>query len=222
MLKGINRSRVLTVILLAGLAYAVPSLIISLGGLHLPNIQQDYEPSQPIAYSHRLHAGEMQIPCLYCHFGAEKSRHAGIPPASVCMNCHGFVTTAIGAVRAEDALAKKQKRKARRIISPELQKLYSALALNVKMKPARGKEQTPIQWVRIHNLPDFAYFDHRPHVGAGVTCQTCHGPVESMERVRQFQALNMGWCVNCHRDSNKSGVNGRKVNAPLDCSACHI
>ena len=208
MLKGPIRSRVFTVILLAGLAYAVPSLKITLGGLHLPNIQQDYEPSQPIAYSHRLHAGEMQIPCLYCHFGAEKSRHAGIPPASVCMNCHGFVTAAIGAVRAEDNLAKKQKRKALRIISPELRKLYGALALNKKMKPAAGKTQTPIQWVRIHNLPDFAYFDHRPHVGAGVACQTCHGPVESMERVRQFLPLNMGWCINCHRDSNKSGVNG--------------
>ena len=222
MLKGINRGRVLTAILLIGLAYAAPALIIRLGDFHLPNIQQDYEPSQPIAYSHRLHAGEMQIPCLYCHFGAEQSRHAGIPPASVCMNCHGFVTATFGAVKAEDTLSKKEKRKARQIISPELKKLYRALALDDKKKPAKGKTQNPIQWVRVHNLPAFAYFDHRPHVGANIACQTCHGPVESMERVRQFLPLNMGWCINCHRESNKYGVNGRKVHAPLDCSACHI
>jgi hypothetical protein len=78
-----------------------------------------------------------------------------------------------------------------------------------------------IPWVRVHNLPDFAYFDHRAHVVAGVACQKCHGPVETMERVRQVESLSMGWCVNCHRDANLHGVAGKKVNASLDCAACH-
>jgi hypothetical protein len=165
---------------------------------------------QPIAYSHRLHAGEMQIQCQYCHFGADKSRHAGIPPASVCMNCHKFVTASLGAVRAEDEDAAKEKRAPRPIVSPELRKLYDAVNTG-----------TPIAWNRIHSLPDFVYFDHRPHVNAGVACQQCHGPVEAMERVRQVSDLTMGWCVNCHRDSNRTGVAGRTVYASINCSTCH-
>jgi hypothetical protein len=153
----------------------------------------------------------MQIQCQYCHFGADKSRHAGIPPASVCMNCHKFVTAPLGAVRAEDELAEKEKRAPRPVISAELRKLYDAL-----------DHSRPIAWTRIHSLPDFAYFDHRPHVSAGVACQQCHGSVESMERVRQVSDLSMGWCVNCHRQANRTGVAGRRVNASTNCSACHF
>jgi hypothetical protein len=169
--------------------------------IHLPGNHQGYEPVQPIAYSHRLHAGELQIQCQYCHFGADKSRHAGIPPANVCMNCHKFVTAPLGAVRAEDELAEKEKRAPRPVVSAELRKLYDAV-----------EHTSPIAWTRIHSLPDFVYFDHRPHVHAGVACQQCHGPVESMERVRQAGDLSMGWCVNCHR--------GR--NASTNCSTCHF
>ena len=190
-------------------------------GFKLPGGNQGYEPAQPVAYSHRLHAGDLEIPCLYCHYGAQRSRHAGIPPAGLCLNCHRFVSTNFGAVRQEDALATKEKRKPRRIVSPEIQKLYDSLALDSKMRRIPGKEQKPIQWVRVHNLPDFVYFDHRPHVAAGVTCQTCHGEAQTMERMRQDAPLSMGWCVNCHRQVNKTGVNGKKVNAVTDCSACH-
>ena len=205
------RSRITTIVLGFALVFSVILLASRAAMFHLPGNQQGYEPVQPIAYSHRLHAGELQIQCQYCHFGADKSRHAGIPPASVCMNCHKFVKAPLGAVRAEDALAEKEKRPPRPVVSPELQKLYDAID--------RGQ---PIAWTRIHSLPDFAYFDHRPHVNAGVACQQCHGPVETMERVRQVSDLSMGWCVNCHRESNRTGVGGRRVYASTNCSTCHF
>lgn len=203
-------SRVFTIVLSVAIAFSGVLLVSRAAIFHLPGNHQGYEPAQPIAYSHRLHAGELQIQCQYCHFGADKSRHAGIPPASVCMNCHKFVTAPLGAVRAEDEAADKEKRAPRPIVSAELRKLYDAV-----------NTATPIAWNRIHSLPDFVYFDHRPHVGAGVACQQCHGPVETMERVRQVSDLTMGWCVNCHRDSNRAGVAGHPVNASINCSTCH-
>jgi hypothetical protein len=205
------RSRVLTIVLGFAVVFSVMLLASRAAMFHLPGNHQGYEPVQPIAYSHRLHAGELQIQCQYCHFGADKSRHAGIPPASVCMNCHKFVTAPLGAVRAEDELAEKEKRAPRPVVSAELRKLYGAV---------NGAQ--PIAWTRIHSLPDFAYFDHRPHVNAGVACQQCHGPVESMERVRQVSDLGMGWCVNCHRDASRTGIAGRRVNASTNCSTCHF
>ncbi len=214
-------SRVLTLVLLVGLSGSVLTILPKVGLYRLPGNQRGYEPSQPIAFSHRLHAGDLQISCLYCHYGAEKSRHAGIPAANVCMNCHRFVTAPLGAVRAEDELAKAEKRAPRRIVSPELQKLYDALALNGQMQPDQAKTPTPIAWVKVHNLPDFVYFDHRAHVNTGVTCQQCHGPVETMERMRQVSDLTMGWCVNCHRTVNQTGVAGRKIYASIDCATCH-
>ncbi len=205
------KSRILTIVLGFAVAFSVILLASRASVFHLPGNQQGYEPLQPIAYSHRLHAGELQIQCQYCHFGADKSRHAGIPPASVCMNCHKFVTAPLGVVRAEDELAEKEKRAPRAVVSTELRKLIAAVD---------GAQ--PIAWTRIHSLPDFVYFDHRPHVNAGVACQQCHGPVESMERVRQVSDLSMGWCVNCHREANRTGVAGRRVNASTNCSACHF
>jgi hypothetical protein len=205
------RSRVLTIVLGFAVVFSVMLLASRAAMFHLPGNHQGYEPVQPIAYSHRLHAGELQIQCQYCHFGADKSRHAGIPPASVCMNCHKFVTAPLGAVRAEDELAEKEKRAPRPVVSAELRKLYGAV---------NGAQ--PIAWTRIHSLPDFAYFDHRPHVNAGVACQQCHGPVESMERVRQVSDLGMGWCVNCHRDASRTGIAGHRVNASTNCSTCHF
>lgn len=222
-------SPLLTTVLLVGIGFAVLATMPNLAQVSLPGNQQKYEPVQPIAFSHRLHAGEMQVACLYCHSGAERSRHAGIPAASTCMNCHRFVGTTFGAVRAEDEQAKKEGRPVRRIVSPEIQKLYDAV-----------NQQRPIQWVKIHNLPDFVYFDHRPHVNAGVACQSCHGPVETMERVRQVEGLSMGWCVNCHRNVNRAGVDGKgnftslpapaaataqpvthRLYASIDCNVCH-
>ncbi|GBC79077.1 Menaquinone reductase, multiheme cytochrome c subunit [bacterium HR09] len=189
--------------------------------LRLPGNDVGYEPDQPIAFSHRLHAGELAIDCLYCHFGAERSRHAGIPAASVCMNCHRFVTAPLGAVRAEEAKAKKEGRAPGLVVSPELAKLYRALGLNEKLQPEPGAPPQPIAWVRVHRLPDFVYFDHRPHVLSGVTCQTCHGPVETMERLRQASDLTMGWCVNCHRTPREVKP-GTVLTASVDCAVCHF
>ncbi|HOK48216.1 MAG TPA: cytochrome c3 family protein [Bryobacteraceae bacterium] len=204
------RSRVLTIVLGIGVAFSLVVLASRASMFHLPANHQGYEPVQPIAYSHRLHAGELQIDCKYCHFGAEKSRYAGIPPASVCMNCHQFIKAPLGAIRAEDELAAQEGRAPREVVSPELSRLYDAV-----------KQHRPVAWTRIHSLPDFVYFDHRAHVNAGVVCQQCHGPVETMERVRQVSDLSMGWCVNCHRDANEKGIGGRRVNASINCSTCH-
>ncbi len=228
---------VLTSVLGAAVVFSILLLIPKLGTVRLTGIQTGYEPAQPIAFSHRLHAGEMQVSCLYCHAGAERSRHAGVPAANVCMNCHKFVTAPLGAVRAEEETAQKESRKPKLVISPELAKLYDALALdpNKNMAPDAVKTPRPIQWAKVHNLPDFAYFDHRPHVAAGVSCQTCHGPVETMERVRQSENLTMGWCVNCHRGVNANGLPAaatasaelipphpdRKLYASVDCATCH-
>jgi hypothetical protein len=204
------RSRVLTIVLGFGVVFCLVLLASRAAMFHLPGNQQGYEPVQPIAYSHRLHAGELQMQCLYCHFGAETSRHAGIPPASVCMNCHRFITAPLGAVRGEDELAQNEKRAPRPVVSAELRKLYDAIG--------QGR---PIAWNRVHSLPGFVYFDHRAHVATGMACQQCHGPVESMERVRQVADLSMGWCVNCHREANRTGIAGRRVNASTNCSTCH-
>ncbi|WP_232325918.1 c-type cytochrome [Spirosoma montaniterrae] len=143
-------------------------------------IQQGYAPKQPIAYSHKLHAGQYKIDCNYCHTGVNKGKSAHIPAANVCMNCHGVI--------------KKE--------SPEIQKIYAAIEQN-----------RPIEWVRVHNLPDLAYFNHAQHVNVGnVQCQTCHGEIEKMEVVQQRSSLTMGWCIDCHR---KTEVN-TKDNAYYD------
>ncbi len=232
-------SPAITIVLIVCVAFGLIALAPNLASAHLPGNQIGYEPTQPIAFSHRLHAGELQVSCLYCHSGAVRSRHAGIPAANVCMNCHRFVSTTMGAVRAEDELAKKENRAPRRIVSPEIQKLYDALAVGPDLKPD-GRTPALLRWVKVHNLPDFVYFDHRPHVNAGVSCQSCHGPVETMERVRQVQDLSMGWCVNCHRGVDRAGIDGKgnftslpapaasgpkpvtyRVYASTDCQTCH-
>ncbi len=215
-------SRDMTVVLMIGLAGSLIALVPGLRSAHLPGNQQGYEPAQPIAFSHRLHAGELQVGCLYCHSGAERSRHAGIPAASTCLNCHRYVTAPLGSLNAEEERAKKEGRKPRLVVAPELAKIYEALALDpATMHPDGSRRPQPIAWTRVHALPDFVYFDHRPHVAAGVQCQACHGPAETMDRMRQVSDLSMGWCVNCHRDSNRRGVAGKKVFASTDCATCH-
>ncbi len=214
-------NRITTFLLLTGLGFVGLLLAARLAATRLPGDHQGYEPAQPISYSHRLHAGELKIDCLYCHSGAEKSRHAGIPAASTCMNCHRYVSAPLGAVRAEEELAQREKREPRRVVSPEIQKIYDALALNPQLQPDPARAPRPLQWIAVHKLPDFVYFDHRAHVGAGVQCQQCHGPVQTMERVRQVADLSMGWCVNCHRTAGSSGVSLRKTAASTDCSTCH-
>lgn len=215
-------NRLLTVILSVAVLLTFSVFVTSFTyNVKLPDNNQGYEPVQPISYSHLMHAGELGIPCLHCHGGAERSKTAGIPAVNTCMNCHKFVTAPWVDVKAEDDLAAKEKRESRRIISPELKKVYAAMGLNEEMKPDPARTSTPIEWVKVHNLPSFVAFNHSAHVNAGVECQTCHGAVETMERVRQVSDLSMGWCVNCHRDANKSGIAGKKVNASTDCVVCH-
>ena len=200
-------ARILTIVLAIAVVFSALALVPRVRATRLPGDHRGLEPAQPIEFSHRLHAGELGVQCLYCHSGAERSRHAGIPAASTCMNCHRFVKAQRATVRAEEELAKKENRKPRLVVAPEIRKLEKAMTTN-----------TPIRWARIHQVPDFVYFDHRPHVSAGVPCQKCHGPVETMERVRQVESLNMGWCVNCHR--GRSAV--VQVKASTDCSVCHM
>lgn len=194
----------------------------SAADVNLPGNDQGYAPEQPIHFSHRLHAGEMNIDCAYCHTGVEKSRHAGIPALGVCMNCHRFVKAPIAQVRAEAVKAKAEGRAPRTIRSPQIQKIYDALGLKGDLAAAPAKDAKGIEWVKVHDLPDFVYFDHSRHVNSGVACDTCHGPVHTMERVRQVSDLSMGFCVNCHRDVNENGLNGdHSLHASTDCAACH-
>lgn len=149
------------------------------------DVTQDYQPAQPIAFSHKLHAGDNQIDCEYCHYGARKSMVSNVPSANVCMNCHMNIQE--GPTTGTEEIAK----------------IYAAIGFD----PQTGQyiedyEQKPIEWVRIHDLPDLSYFSHAQHVTVGqVECQTCHGPVQEMEEVYQYSPLTMGWCVNCHRET---------------------
>ncbi len=190
------------------------SLMTVIDGLYSVGIQQGYAPTQPIAFSHKLHAGDFKIDCNYCHTGVRKSKNANIPSVNICMNCHSSITKVTGATEP----------------SKEIQKIYDARVNN-----------TPIEWVRVHNLPDLAYFNHSQHVKVGgIECQTCHGPIEEMEVVRQHSNLTMGWCIDCHRttavntkdngyydklvelhaESSKNPMVVKDIGG-LECSKCH-
>lgn len=215
------QQRVITVVLLIGLCFGLITLVTGMASWRLPDHEQGYAPKQPIAYSHRLHAGELGIDCMFCHSAADKSRHAGIPSTDVCMKCHKVVTSSFDVLQDEMNKADEEKRKPQPIVSEELRKLYDSLALDETLQPKEGATPESIKWVRVHNLPDHVHFDHRAHVAAGITCQKCHGPVESMQRMEQFESLTMGWCVDCHRESTKTGINGKAVDAKTDCAVCH-
>ena len=142
-----------------------------------------YKPEQPINFSHKIHAGQNAINCVYCHSGVEKSKVANVPSANVCMNCHKYIQQ--GPVTGKTEIAK----------------IYAALDYNPETQ-VYGTNQKPIKWVRVHTLPDIVYFNHSQHVVVGkVECKTCHGPVAEMDTIRQFSPLTMGWCVNCHRET---------------------
>lgn len=142
-------------------------------GLYSVGVQIDYAPSQPIAFSHKLHAGDFQIDCQYCHTTVTESKSASIPSANICMNCHQSIVKVTGSTEN----------------SAEIRKIYDAI-----------ENDQPIQWIRVHNLPDLAYFNHAQHYNVGgIECQTCHGPVEEMEVLKQHTNLTMGWCIDCHR-----------------------
>jgi len=185
----------------------------AIDGLYSVGVQQGYAPAQPIAFSHALHAGQYEIACQYCHTGVEIGKSANIPSANICMNCHTHIQNVGG----------------NEGISPEIQKIYNAVDNN-----------QPIEWVRVHNLPDLAYFNHAQHVAVGgVECQTCHGPIQEMEVVGQHSTLTMGWCIDCHRQTeivtegnvyydklvqlHSTSKDALKVkdNGGLECAKCH-
>ena len=184
------------------------------------NVHTGYQPVQPIKYSHELHAGTMKIDCQYCHSGAYKSKNASIPSLNVCMNCHKVVKTE----------------------SPEIHKIYDALGYDPKTQKYDSTQAKPIQWIRVHNLPDLAYFNHSQHVKVGgIKCQSCHGPVETMKEVYQYSPLTMKWCIQCHKRTEVNGKGnayydsilaahdkikkGEKVTAAvlggIECGKCH-
>jgi hypothetical protein len=208
----------LTYVLLAGLGVSIVALANHLRGYPFPGNHEGYSPKQPIAFSHKQHAGDLGISCVYCHYNAGKSPHAGIPPANLCMNCHNLVTASWDDTKAEKENAQREGRAEKLIISEELRKLYDALGLDDKLKPDKNKAPQPIHWVKVHNLPEYTRFDHRAHVSAGVKCQDCHGPVETMEVIAQKSSLSMGWCVRCHKEHRE--IEGKKVPS-TDCAACH-
>jgi len=137
-----------------------------------------YRPKQPIDFSHKLHAGEMDIPCEYCHSSARRSFSAGIPPTNTCMGCHKYVATDKEAI---------------------------------KFLTEKYEKNEPIEWVKVHDLPDFVRFPHKRHVQAKLACQECHGKVEEMTVAEQHAPLQMGWCVECHKQKK----------APINCYTCH-
>lgn len=197
----------IVVFLVAALAFkGVISALYSIG------IQKGYAPRQPIAFSHKIHAGQYEIDCKYCHTGVMKGKSATIPSVNVCWNCHNQIRE--GSITGQTEIAK----------------IVRAYETN-----------TPIEWVRIHNLPDLAYFNHAQHVNVGgQECQTCHGPIEEMDVVRQHSLLTMGWCIDCHRQTDvntrgnayydnlvelhsQSKKGSMKVEdiGGLECSKCH-
>ncbi len=217
------------ILLLLGSAYFAYGYFMQVG------VDQGYQPIQPIHYSHRIHAGVNKIECKYCHSSARVSKHSGIPSLNVCMNCHKNIAE-VAEETQQEGLTKYGVD-----YNKEIQKLYTAVGWDPTAQDYVN-EQKPVKWIRIHNLPDFVYFNHSQHVTvAGVECQTCHGQIEEMEIVEQYSPLTMGWCINCHRETDvnfrgsayydkiheqlkeKYGVESFKASemGALECGKCH-
>ncbi|MEG3657444.1 c-type cytochrome [Arenibacter palladensis] len=186
---------VFSIFLLLSAAYFAYGWMMQVG------VDQGYAPIQPIHYSHKIHAGDNAIECKYCHSSARVSKTSGIPSLNVCMNCHKSIYEYKGNSEgpSQEDLANGYTNE---FYTGEIKKLYKAVGWDEENQKYTG-ESKPVEWVRIHNLPDFAYFNHSQHVSvAGIECQTCHGPVEEMEIMYQYSPLTMGWCINCHRETN--------------------
>lgn len=181
---------VTSIFMLLASAYFVYGYLMQIG------IDQGYAPIQPIHYSHKIHAGENGIDCKYCHSSARVSKHSGIPSLNVCMNCHKNIAEFQG---SKDSVYVEYTKE---FYTAEIQKLYDAVGWDKTTQKYTGKTK-PVKWVRIHNLPDYVYFNHAQHVTVGgIECQKCHGPVETYEIQKQFAPLTMGWCINCHRETD--------------------
>jgi mono/diheme cytochrome c family protein len=230
--KGFIAFTVFAVVLLFG--YKTVDNAVNMGR------QQNYEPDQPINFSHKVHAGANKIDCQYCHDSARRSKHSSIPGTNTCMNCHSAVKKGTQSGTAEitkifasigfDPISNKYIDGYENWNEKQIEDLYkkwigqeymaanSLTALDESGRltvdnqwdglvkalknDSNGKIQGPIEWTRIHNLPDHAYFNHAQHVNIGkIACQKCHGQVQEMDVVYQYSTLGMGWCINCHRET---------------------
>ena len=191
--KAVVENQFIMFVLVIG--FLLSSAYFTYGYLMQIGIDQGYAPIQPIHYSHKIHAGANQIECKYCHSSARVSKHSGIPSLNVCMNCHEYIGEYNGEEDLENGYTKD-------FYTNEIKKLYNAVGWDEENQVYTGNTQ-PVKWIRIHNLPDFVYFNHAQHAQvAQIECQTCHGPVEEMEIMYQYSPLTMGWCIDCHRESN--------------------
>ncbi len=231
-----KNKKLITVLVLAVVVFVgfnVVDQAVSLGR------QQGYQPAQPIAFSHALHAGKWGIECQYCHHGAAESKHSNIPSVNICMNCHkninvgpehgkseitkiyasiGYNPVAsayfedYGDMDKEAVLASFREWFEKDIDTASLTKSESSdipAMIDGQLAAIEPMINKPIEWVRIHNLPDHVYFNHAQHVNVGnIECQTCHGPIEEMDKVYQYSPLSMGWCINCHRETEVNFANG--------------
>ncbi len=218
--------------LVVAIFFLLSSAYFAYGYFMQLGVDQGYQPVQEIHFSHKIHAGDNGVDCKYCHSSARVSKTSGIPSLNVCMNCHKSVYEYTGETTAEYS---------KEFYDGEIKKLYAAVGWDDENQEYTGETQ-PVKWTRVHNLPDFAYFNHSQHVTVGdIECQTCHGPVEEMEIVYQYSPLTMGWCINCHRETNvkvkdneyytkiheelskKYGVDKLTVaqQGGLECGKCH-
>ena len=218
------------IIAFLGITYALYAFLMQIG------VDEGYEPIQPIHFSHKIHAGDNQIDCKYCHSGARTSAVAGVPSLNVCMGCHNTISEYEG----EEDLANGYTKE---FYTKEIKKLYEAVGWDEQKFRYTGTPKG-VQWIRIHKLPDFTYFNHSQHVAVGgLECQKCHGEVQQMEVVHQYAPLTMGWCINCHRQMPVNANNpyyqhyeevhkalAKKLNVAkltvaemggLECAKCH-
>jgi hypothetical protein len=214
-----NRLRLPAGLLLSAAPLYLIGVVYLVGSPNFTDV--GYQPVQPIDYSHKIHVGEMGMDCRYCHFTVENAAFAAIPPTATCLGCHGPTNETPPKIPLRGE-------------SPKLTMLRDV-----------AKTDQPIEWIKVHDLPDFVYFNHSAHVNAGVGCQSCHGRIDTMPHVFQSQTLSMGWCLNCHRnpepnlrpreevtnmnyrrpeDQAAVGAELRKqfgIQPPTHCSGCH-
>ncbi|MFC2171593.1 cytochrome c3 family protein [Acidobacteriota bacterium] len=176
---------------------AIVGASFALFALWPANVETGYEPEQPIAYSHVQHPGELKMDCQYCHSNVDTAAHANIPTVKVCMGCHAEI----------------ESKDDQGIVKPEVAKLKK-----------HWEEKKPIEWINVHNLADFVYFDHSRHIKAEIECEECHGDVKTMDRVQRVNSLKMGWCLDCHQKPPPEDypiTDGRKTWASVECFTCH-
>jgi len=220
--------------------------------------QNGYQPTQPINFSHKIHAGDNGIDCQYCHDGARRSKHSIIPSSNTCVNCHANIqkgskdgtkelikiyaasgfNPSTNTYLAEDMSDEDRVEVYREWLKNswatelEANEASTTNMINAQLESVQGTFNKPIQWVRIHNLPDHVYYNHAQHVNVGkIKCETCHGEVSEMDEIKQHSPLSMGWCVNCHRQTEVQFRDGLKEGARkgvtveeiggLECQKCH-